>query len=323
MTNEIILWVVFAVIVPAALVFDLVLHGNDRKIRMKEALFWSAIWIALALIFAILIFLMLGSEKALNFVTGYLVEESLSVDNLFVFLLLFTYFGVSENHQHRVLFWGIIGAVVMRGVFILTGITLLNHLQWIIYIFGAFLIFTGIRLSFQKEEEVDPEKNPVLKIFRKFVPLTKNYHGHSFFKKVEGKRLATPLLMVLVVIEATDIIFAMDSVPAILSITRNTFIVFTSNIFAILGLRSMYFALAGIIQKLRFLNYGLSAILVFLGIKMIISSKTFFGLNVPFLGIEIPIGISLGVIAGILAIAALASFIWPEKKDNNTPAKKE
>ncbi len=320
MTNEIILWIVFAVIIPVALVFDLLLHRNDRKIRMKEALFWSAIWIALALIFAILVFLMLGSEKALNFITGYLVEESLSIDNLFVFLLLFTYFGVSENHQHRVLFWGIIGAIVMRGVFILTGITLLDHLQWLIYIFGAFLIYTGIRLIFQREEEVNPEKNPVLKLFRRFVPITENYHGHAFFKKIDGKRLATPLLMVLVVIEVTDIIFAVDSVPAILSITRNTFIVFTSNIFAILGLRSMYFALAAVIKKLRFLNFGLAAVLVFLGIKMIISSDNFFGLNVPFLGIEIPIGISLGVIGGILVIAAAASFIWPEI--TNTPLKK-
>jgi tellurite resistance protein TerC len=297
------------------------LHRNDRKIQMKEALFWSAVWIALALIFAILVYLMLGSEKSLNFLTGYLVEESLSVDNLFVFLLLFTYFGVSENHQHRVLFWGIIGAIIMRGLFILTGITLLNHLQWIIYIFGAFLIYTGIRLIFQQEEEVDPEKNPILKLFRRFIPITGNYHGPAFLKKVDGKRMATPLLMVLVVIEVTDIIFAMDSVPAILSITRDTFIVFTSNIFAILGLRSMYFALAAVIKKLRFLNFGLAAILVFLGVKMIISSDNFFGLNVPFLGIEIPIGISLGVIAGILVIAAAASFIWPEK--DNTPMKKE
>jgi tellurite resistance protein TerC len=248
-----------------------------------------------------------------------LVEESLSVDNLFVFLIIFTYFGVASKYQHRVLFWGIVGAVVMRGVFILTGITLLNHLHWVIYIFGAFLVYTGIRLSFQQEEEIQPEKNPILKLFRKFVPLTKRYHGHAFFKKARGKSLATPLLMVLVVIETTDIIFAMDSVPAILSITRDTFIVYTSNIFAILGLRAMYFALAGVMQKIRFLNYGLSVILVFLGIKMIISSKDFFGINVPFLGIEIPIGISLGIIAGILAISALASYIWPEKKDTTRP----
>ena len=187
---------------------------------------------------------MLGSEKALNFITGYLVEESLSVDNLFVFLLIFTYFGVSENHQHRVLFWGIIGAIIMRGMFILTGITLLDNFHWLIYIFGAFLIYTGIRLIFQKDEEVNPEKNPVLKLFRQFVPITGELPRPCFFQEKGGKRLATPLLMVLVVIETTDIIFAVDSVPAILSITRTPFIVFTSNIFAILGLRSIYFALA-------------------------------------------------------------------------------
>jgi tellurite resistance protein TerC len=309
MSNETILWIVFAIIVPAALLIDLlVFHRKDRKVEMKEALIWSAIWISLALIFAALVFIMLGHEKALLFITGYLVEESLSVDNLFVFLLIFTYFGVSAKHQHPVLFWGIVGAVVMRGIFIITGITLLNHLHWVIYIFGAFLVYTGIRLISQKDEEIRPEHNPILKLFRRFVPLTKRYHGHSFFRKARGKRLATPLLMVLVVVETTDIIFAMDSVPAILSITRDTFIVYTSNIFAILGLRSLYFALAGVIQRLRFLNYGLSAILVFLGVKMIISSDL--------IKVHIPIGISLGTIAGILAISALASFIWPEKKED-------
>jgi tellurite resistance protein TerC len=252
----------------------------------------------------------LDGEMALSFVSGYLVEESLSVDNLFVFLLIFTYFRVADKHQHRVLFWGIVGAVIMRASFIFIGMTALQKLDWLIYIFGAFLVYTGIRLSIQKDEEIKPEKNPVLRLFRKFVPMTKRYYGHSFTVKKLGHRLATPLLLVLVVIETTDVIFAVDSVPAILSITPDFFIAFTSNIFAILGLRSLYFALCGIIQTLRFLNYGLSAVLVFLGTKMLISS--------PLLDIHIPTGISLGVIAGILAISALASIIW-KKKDNVCP----
>ena len=312
MSNEAILWIVFAIIVPVALGLDLgVFHRKAHKVKVKEALIWSAVWISLALTFSLCIYLMLGSEKALNFITGYLVEESLSVDNLFVFLLIFTYFCVPDKYQHRVLFWGILGAIILRGLFIFTGITLLEKLHWVIYIFGAFLVYTGIRISFQKDKEMKPEKNPVLRLFRRFVPITKKYHSNCFFKKARGKRLATPLLLVLVVIETTDIVFAMDSVPAILSITRDPFIVYTSNIFAILGLRALYFALAGVIQQLRYLNYGLAAILVFLGIKMIISSD--------FFHVHIPIGISLGAIIGILGISALASLIRPGKNKGQAP----
>ncbi|MFA5308655.1 MAG: TerC family protein [Dehalococcoidales bacterium] len=316
MSHETILWIAFAIIVPVALGLDLgVFQRQAHKVKVKEALLWSAVWISLALLFGLSIYLMLGSEKALNFFTGYLVEESLSVDNLFVFLLIFTYFSVPEQHQHRVLFWGIVGAIVMRGIFIATGITLLDNLHWVIYIFGAFLIFTGIKLVTQKDRELKPEKNPVLRLFRKFMPITKRFHGSRFF--VKGKRylLATPLLLVLIVIETTDIIFAVDSVPAVLAITRDPFIVYTSNIFAILGLRAIYFALAGVILRLRFLNYGLAVILVFLGVKMVVSAD--------FFHVEISQIVSLGVVIGILAISAIASVLIPEKNGKTDDSAKE
>ncbi len=299
MSGEGILWIVFGVLIPVMLALDLgVFHRKDHAIKVKEALFWSAVWISLALLFNLGIYLLVGPEKALNFLTGYLVEESLSVDNLFVFLLIFTYFCVPAAYQHRVLFWGIMGAIVMRAIFIVTGLTLLENLHWIIYIFGAFLIYTAARLAFKKEEEIKPEKNPILRLFRRFVPLTKRYHTNHFLVKGRGRRLATPLLMVLVVIETTDIIFAVDSVPAVLSITQDPFIVYTSNIFAVMGLRSLYFALAGVIEKFYYLSYGLATILAFLGVKMIISD--FY---------KMPVTISLGVVVGILAIAALSSLI--------------
>ena len=308
MSGESILWIVFGVLIPVMLALDLgVFHRRDHAIKVKEALVWSGIWITLALLFGLGVYLLVGHEKALNFITAYLVEESLSVDNLFVFLLIFSYFCVPAAYQHRVLFWGIIGAIVMRAIFIVTGLTLLENLHWIIYIFGAFLVYTAVRLAFNKEEEIKPEKNPVLRLFRRFVPLTKRYHGHQFLVKARGRRLATPLLLTLVVIETTDIIFAVDSVPAVLSITRDPFIVYTSNIFAVMGLRSLYFALSGVIQKFYYLNYGLAAILAFLGLKMIIPdiiNKVNPGLN-----FEVPVEISLGVVIGILVISALFSLL--------------
>jgi tellurite resistance protein TerC len=308
MSGEAILWIVFGVLIPVMLALDMgVFHRKDHVIKVKEALFWSGIWIALALLFALGVFLLVGHEKALNFITGYLVEESLSVDNLFVFLLIFSYFSVPAAYQHRVLFWGIMGAIVMRAIFIVTGLTLLENLHWIIYIFGAFLIYTAARLAFKKEEEIRPERNPILRLFRRFVPLTKRYHGNKFLAKGRGRRLATPLLMVLVVIETTDIIFAVDSVPAVLSITQDPFIVYTSNIFAVMGLRSLYFALSGVIQKFYYLSYGLAAILGFLGLKMIIPD-IINKIN-PDLNFEVPVEVSLGVVVGILFIAALSSLI--------------
>lgn len=304
MSGETILWIIFGILIPTMLILDLgVFHRRAHAVKIKEALIWSSIWISLALLFCLGVYLLIGSEKALLFITGYLVEESLSVDNLFVFLLIFTYFCVPAADQHRVLFWGIIGAIIMRGIFIVAGLALLANLHWIVYIFGAFLIYTAIRLVFQKEKELQPEKNPVLRLFRRFVPLTKKYHMNKFFVKSRGHRLATPLLLVLVVIETTDVIFAVDSVPAILAITRDPFIVYTSNILAVMGLRALYFALAGVIQKFYYLNYGLAAILGFLGFKMLVTDF-----------LEIPIGVSLGVVCGILVLSALLSLLRPGKK---------
>jgi tellurite resistance protein TerC len=316
MSGESILWIVFGILIPVMLALDLgVFHRKAHAVKVKEALIWSAVWISLALLFTLGVYLLVGHEKALNFLTGYLVEESLSVDNLFVFLLIFTYFSVPAAYQHRVLFWGILGAVVMRGIFIVTGLTLLANLHWVIYIFGAFLIYTAGRLAFKNEEEIKPEKNPVLRLFRRFVPLTKRYHGSHFLVKGRGRRLrrmATPLLLVLVVIETTDIIFAVDSVPAVLSITQDPFIVYTSNIFAVMGLRSLYFALAGVIQRFYYLNYGLAAILAFLGLKMIISEW-----------VELPVTISFGVVLGILLIAALASLFRPGRNSDTWEKREE
>jgi tellurite resistance protein TerC len=304
MSGEAILWIVFGILIPVMLALDLgVFHRSAHAVKIKEALTWSAVWISLALLFDLGVYLLLGHEKALNFFTGYLVEESLSVDNLFVFLLIFTYFSVPSHYQHRVLFWGIVGAIFMRGIFIATGLTILKYLDWVIYIFGAFLVYTAFRLAFNKEEEeIRPEKNPVLRLFRRFVPLTRRYHGQRFLVKAKGvrRRLATPLLMILLVIETTDIIFAMDSVPAVISITQDPFIVYTSNILAVMGLRSLYFALANVIEKFYYLNYGLAVILAFLGLKMIIT-KLF--------NVELPVTISLGVVVGILVIAGLLSLI--------------
>jgi tellurite resistance protein TerC len=313
MSGETILWIVFGVLIPTMLILDLgVFHRRAHAVKVKEALIWSSVWISLALLFCLGIYLLTGPEKALNFITGYLVEESLSIDNLFVFLLIFTYFCVPASDQHRVLFWGILGAVFMRGIFIVAGLALLEHLHWIIYIFGAFLIYTAIRLAIEKDKEVQPEKNPVLKLFRRFVPLTKGYHRNKFIVKARGRRMATPLLLVLVVIETTDIVFAVDSVPAILAITRDPFIVYTSNIFAVMGLRALYFALAGVIQKFYYLNYGLAAILAFLGFKMLVTDF-----------LEIPVAVSLGVVGGILVIAALGSFLRPGKKPEDESYQEE
>jgi tellurite resistance protein TerC len=304
MSGETILWIVFGILIPTMLILDLgVFHRRAHTVKIKEALIWSSVWISLALLFCLGVYLLIGSEKALLFITGYLVEESLSVDNLFVFLLIFTYFCVPAADQHRVLFWGILGAIVMRGIFIMAGLALLENLHWIVYLFGAFLIYTAIRLVFHKEKELQPEKNPVLRLFRRFVPLTKNYHMNKFFVKSRGRLLTTPLLLVLVVIETTDVIFAVDSVPAILAITRDPFIVYTSNIFAVMGLRALYFALAGVIQKFYYLNYGLAAILGFLGFKMLVTDF-----------LEIPVGMSLGVVCGILVLSALLSLLRPRKK---------
>ncbi len=297
-------WVVFNIFVVVMLALDLgILHRRAHIIRMKEALLLSLFWISLAVVFCLGISIWQGQTKALEFLTGYIIEESLSVDNLFVFLLIFTYFRVPAEYRHKVLYWGILGAILMRLIFILTGVALIHLFHWVIYIFGVFLIFTGYRMAWQKDVEIHPEKNPVLKFFRRFFSVTENYVGGKFFVKKEGRLCATPLLIVLLMVESTDVVFAIDSIPAILAITHDPFLVYTSNIFAILGLRSIYFALAGLMQLFDYLHYGLSAILIFVGVKMLISD--FY---------KIPIGIALGVVAGMLLLSILTSLLFAGQK---------
>ncbi len=308
-------WVLFNVFVLVMLALDLgVFHRKKHVIGFREAIGWTIVWITLAGAFAVLIYffghVMTGgssrpnSELSLEFVTGYLIEESLSVDNLFVFLVIFRYFAVPRRYQHEVLFWGVVGALVMRGVFIVVGIKLLNAFSWIIYVFGAILIYSGIKLFRQNEAEIDPEANVVLRWFRKLFRVTKDYEGEKFFVLRQGIRYATPLAVVLVMIETTDLLFATDSIPAVLAVTREPFIVFTSNVFAILGLRSLYFALAGMIEVFHLLHYGLSVILIFIGVKMLASRF-----------VHIPIGYALGVVAGVLVISIMGSLLFPKKSE--------
>ncbi|MEW6737239.1 MAG: TerC family protein [Acidobacteriota bacterium] len=304
MTTQTLLWILFNIFVLALLALDLgVFHRHAHVVRFKEALIWSIVWVSIALLFCLGIYYWRGSEVALSFLTGYLIEKSLSVDNIFVFLLVFSYFRVLPQYQHKVLFWGIIGALIMRAVFIFTGVALIQKFHWVIYIFGGFLILTGIKMALEKDKEIHPEKNPALKLFRRLMPVTEQYEESKFFVKKAGRYFATPLFIVLLVIETTDLIFAVDSIPAILAITPDPFIVYTSNVLAILGLRALYFALAGLLGLFHYLNYGLSAILVFVGIKMLIAD--FY---------KIPIGIALGAVIAILSISVVASIIHPEKK---------
>ncbi len=304
MEHRWLLWVGFNLFVVAMLALDLgVFHRRAHAVTLREAAAWSIVWVALALAFNGLIYWMWGYERALEFLTGYLIEKSLSVDNLFVFLMIFSYFAVPNIYQHRVLYWGILGALIMRGVFIATGVALLNRFHWMIYVFGGFLVITGIRLLFSTEKEVEPEKNPILRVVRRIVPVTSQYHGQSFFVRSEGRLWATPLLLVLVVVETTDLVFALDSIPAIFAVTRDPFIVYTSNVFAILGLRALYFLLAGVMDMFRFLQVGLAIVLAFVGCKMLVSE--FY---------KIPIGVSLGVVGAILATAVLASLAFPKRE---------
>jgi tellurite resistance protein TerC len=297
----ILFWILFNVFVVAMLVLDLgVFHRKSHTVKYREALIWSVVWIALAVIFAVVIYFWHGRTPSLEFVTGYVIELSLSVDNLFVFLLIFRYFQVPPGHQHKVLFWGILGALIMRAIFIAAGVGLIQRFHWIVYVFGAFLVYSGFKLLRQGEAEIHPEKNPVLRLFRRLVPVTKDYEGDKFFVRRPGL-LATPLLVVLVVVETTDLLFAVDSIPAILAITRDAFIVYTSNVFAILGLRSMYFALAGMMEMFRFLHYGLSVVLMFVGGKMLLSHYY-----------EVPTVVALGAVAGILLLSVGASLIRPK-----------
>lgn len=298
MPTDVLLWTGFSVFLIIMLALDLgVFHKNSHVVEFKEAMIWSGVWIGLALIFNVGIFYYFGKVKGLEFMTGYLIEKSLSIDNVFIIALIFTYFNVPRQYQHRVLFWGVIGALIMRAILIAVGATLIKEFAWIIYIFGAFLIFTGLKMYFQKNEGINPDKNPVVRFFKKFIPMTDEYNKEKFFLIKEGKRFATPLFVVLLLVETTDLIFAVDSIPAIFAITSDPFIVFTSNAFAILGLRSLYFALAGVIYKFYYLKAGLSVILVFVGIKMMLIDIY-----------KIPIGVSLGFVALVILIAVLASI---------------
>lgn len=305
MLHQVLSWVAFNIFVVTMLVLDLgIFHRKAHVIKIKEALAWSCVCITLAILFNIGVYFWYGHDSALKFLTGYLIEESLSVDNLFVFLLIFSYFRVPSLYQYKILFWGILGALIMRAFFILTGIALIHKFYWITYLFGAFLIWSGIRLAKEEEREVHPEKNPVLRLFRRFMRVEDQYENGEFFVKKDRYYTATLLFIVLLAIETTDIIFAMDSIPAILSITTDPFIVYTSNVFAILGLRSLYFVLERIMQLFHYLNYGLSIILVFVGSKMLLADIY-----------AIPISTALSVVAAILLISVICSILWPRKVD--------
>jgi tellurite resistance protein TerC len=297
------LWTIFSVFVLGMLALDLgVFNRKAHEVRFKEALIWSIVWITLSLVFNAWIYHEFGSQKALEFLTGYLIEKALSVDNIFVFVVLFASFAVPKIYQHRVLFWGVLGALAMRAIFIGVGAALISRFHWIMYIFGAILIYTGIKLMRQGDDhDPHPERNPIYKLGRRLMPAVPEYHGKAFTILKDGRRYATPLLMVLIAIEATDVVFAVDSIPAIFAITTDPFIVYTSNIFAILGLRAMYFLLAGVIDKFHFLNFGLAFVLIFVGIKMVIADWY-----------KVPISVSLIVIAGLLTASILASIIWPK-----------
>jgi tellurite resistance protein TerC len=295
-------WIGFIAFVLAMLALDLgVFNKRPHVVGPKEAGIWTAVWVGLALLFAGGLAFFATPQTALTFLTGYLIEESLSIDNIFVIVLIFQYFAVPAQYQHRVLFWGILGALVMRGLFIGLGAALLARFEWIIYIFGALLVITGVRMALKQDEEFDGEQNPVVKGVRRFMPLTDGYRGKHFFSTENGRRHATPLFLVLLLVEATDLIFAIDSIPAIFGITRDPFIVFTSNIFAVMGLRSLFFLLAHVVTKFHLLKYGLAVILTFVGVKMIIESW-----------VHIPILLSLGVVLGVLLISIVASLVWPK-----------
>ncbi len=304
MSAELVLWIIFGAVVLGMLALDLgVFHRHSHTVKLREALVWSAVWISLALLFNLGVWIKEGSDPAFRFLTAYLIEKSLSVDNLFVFILIFTYFNVPRQYHHKVLFWGILGALIMRAVLIGVGITLLDNFHFLIYIFGGFLIFTGLRLAREKDKEIHPERNPIIKVFRKAMPVTQDYEGDKFFITRNAKRFATPLFIVLLAVETTDLIFAIDSIPAVLAITDDPFIVYTSNVFAILGLRALYFALAGVMGMFSYLHYGLAVVLVWVGTKMLLTDVY-----------KVPIGISLGVIAGVLLVSIAASLVAARRK---------
>ena len=300
--NEILFWILFNIFVAGMLALDLgIFHRRAQALKLQQALVWSALWIALAAAFAVLVYVWQGHAAALEFSTGYVIELSLSADNLFIFLLIFRYFRLPEPEQYRVLFWGIVGAILMRAAFIFVGIGLIRKFHWVIYLFGLLLVYSGARLLFQRGAQVDPEKNPALRLFRRIMPITQDHVDGRFFIRRE-RFYATPLLLVLLIVETTDLIFAVDSIPAVLAITLNTFIVYTSNILAILGLRSLFFALSALLDIFKYLHYGISCVLVFVGIKMLLSHYY-----------AIRTDVSLAVIGGILLVTIAASTLHRER----------
>jgi tellurite resistance protein TerC len=301
-------WILFILLIFGLLALDLgVFNRKTHAVSVREALVWSGVWIAISLLFNAGLYIFQGPEPAVQFLTGYLIEKSLSVDNIFVFVLIFTYFSVPAQYQHRILFWGVLGALVMRGILIGVGAVLLDQFHWIIYLFGAFLIFTGIRMGLHQNEEMDLQKSPILKLVRRVLPVTEEYEPGRFFVRRASKFLVTPLLLVLIVIETTDLVFAVDSIPAIFAVTQDPFIVYTSNVFAILGLRSLYFVFASIIHKFYYLKPGLAVILSYVGVKMVLAD--FY---------KIPTFVSLLVIALVLAIAILASVLRARRLERST-----
>lgn len=298
------LWAGFSLFVLVMLSLDLgVFHREVKEVTYREAILWSAIWIGMALTFNLVIFFWRGQSVALQFLTGYLIEKSLSIDNIFIFVLIFSSFGVPAAYQQRVLIWGVIGAIVMRGALILVGVELIAAFHWILYLFGAFLVVTGIRMAIHQQREIHPDQNPLVRLARRLVPVTPGYEGSRFLVRRHGQRWVTPLLIVLLIIESTDLIFALDSIPAIFAITLDPFIVFTSNVFAILGLRSLYFLLGGSVQRFTYLKYGLAAVLTFVGAKMLVA-----GVYV------VPVILSLAVIIALLAVSILASLMVPVQR---------
>ncbi|NOT35088.1 MAG: TerC family protein [Candidatus Eisenbacteria bacterium] len=302
-------WVSLAVFVVVSLAVDMIIHRKSHELALKEALVGSAFWVSLGLLFNLAVFLSRGPQAGTEFLTGYIIELSLSVDNLFVFMVLFRYFRVPAAFQHRVLFWGIFGAVVMRLIFVFAGVALLERFHWLMYVFGAILVWSGIKMFTQHEVEVHPEKNPILRLFARFVPMTADYERDRFFVKRAGVLMATPLVMVLIMIEITDLVFAVDSIPAVLAVTRDPFIVFSSNIFAVLGLRALFFSLNHVMKLFHYLHYGLAGILAFIGVKMILSDL-----------IHMPTWLALGVVVVTLVGCIVASLIWPQRSPLEEPA---
>ncbi len=306
MSGDVLAWGIFSLLIIGMLILDLgVFHRDGHEVKLKESLIWTGIWIALGLLFSLVIYLNMGLDATLAYLAGYLIEKSLSMDNIFVFQLVFTYFAVPTKYRHKILFWGVIGALVMRGIFIFAGVMLINAFHWLIYLFGLLLVVTGIRMVMEKDKTINPDRNPIIRLFRRFFPILSDYEGQHFFVRKNSRLYATPLFVVLLVVESTDVIFAIDSIPAIMAITTNPVIIYTSNVFALLGLRALYFALAGMIQLFHYLNYGLSILLIFVGAKMLISSVY-----------KIPTWVALVVVVLTLGGSVVASIRWPKPEES-------